>query len=537
MFSWKIKKSKAVVSFSSYTPKKFRNAQNRNLDGELSHEALSHKGQLFIITSTTNGTDAENRTSESGIAENILREVYYSYPSDDVVTCLKYAFHDANTLVNELSNDKDQKHQFGVKCTVLVLTDERGYIAQVGDNHVYRVTKDKLERLTSDDIWVGGKQSFALGLGAKINVHFNRYIALKAGDSYLLCTNPLTNVNHHLVRRIVLRNSPGDACRKVTELIQEKGHAEKINVQVVRVNFTPGQPIRPKAAFFNQKAWVPALVLFLLMLSATLVFYNNKDDLPEQAIEQAQAIQINDPPGFEKEDPPIEEIENNKIELTTPEPAQQIVEEEKPNIKPNESANPVAVKTKAPGPDPPILVSPSLSDQWNLKHLLESDYQIKDEKITFLATPNIKKALYQTTALSDFMVRLEARIRNDNAAGRFGVIVGYKAMQDSPYEIYYLLSLFKQKEFLLQKYSGFRKELVTRIPINFDSIQGNFQEIQLEVKCSGPFIELYANQKQVFRWHTGEELVSGQVGIFVSPETEVEILKFEIVKGVEFTQK
>ena len=64
MFSWKIKKRKAVVSFSSYTPKEFRNAQNRNLDGELSHEALSHKGQLFIIASTTNTKD-ENRTSES----------------------------------------------------------------------------------------------------------------------------------------------------------------------------------------------------------------------------------------------------------------------------------------------------------------------------------------------------------------------------------------------------------------------------------------------------------------------------------------
>ena len=89
----------------------------------------------------------------------------------------------------------------------------------------------------------------------------------------------------------------------------------------------------------------------------------------------------------------------------------------------------------------------------------------------------------------------------------------------------------------MQKYSGFRKELVTRIPINFDSIQGNFQDIHLEVKCSGPFIELHANQKQVFRWHTGEELVSGQVGIFVSPETEVEVSKFEIVKGTEFSRK
>ena len=110
-------------------------------------------------------------------------------------------------------------------------------------------------------------------------------------------------------------------------------------------------------------------------------------------------------------------------------------------------------------------------------------------------------------------------------------------MKVSPYEIYYLLSLFRQQEFLLQKYSGFRKELVTRIPINFDSLQEDFQDIQLEVKCSGPFIELHANQKQIFRWRTGEEIVTGQVGIFVSPETEVEVSKFEIVTGVKFTRK
>jgi len=66
MFSWKIKKSKAVVSFSSYTPKNFRNAQNRNLDGELSHETLSPKGQLFIIASTTNTKD-EKRIVPNGM--------------------------------------------------------------------------------------------------------------------------------------------------------------------------------------------------------------------------------------------------------------------------------------------------------------------------------------------------------------------------------------------------------------------------------------------------------------------------------------
>jgi len=537
MRSQKIKKNKAVVSFSSYTPKEFRSPQNRNDEGQLSQEALSNKGHLFIITSATNSTDTENRTSESGIAENILKEVYYSHPSDDVITCLKHAFHDANTLINELLNDKGKKQQFGVKCTALVVTNKRGYIAQVGDNHVYRVTKDKLERLTNDNILVGGKQSFALGLEAKINIHFNRYVALKAGDSYLLSTNGLTNVNHHLVRKIVVGNKPGHACRKVTELIQKKGHTGQINVQVVQVNFTPGQPIRPKRRSIDQRTWVPTLLLLLFALSATLVFYKNKDDLPEQEIAQAQAIQINDQAGFEKEEPPIEEIENNKIELTIPKPAQQIVEEEMLSIKPNKSANPVAVKTKAPEPDSPLPIAASLSDQWNLKNLRKFDYEIKDDKITFLATPNIKKALYRTTELKDFNIQIKARIKKNNASGRFGVIVGYRAMKGSPYEIYYLLSLFRQHEFLLQKYSGFRKELVTRIPINFDSLEEDFQDIQLEVKCSGPFIELHANQKQVFRWRTGEEIVMGQVGIFVSPETEVEVSKFEIVKGTEFSQK
>ncbi len=217
--------------------------------------------------------------------------------------------------------------------------------------------------------------------------------------------------------------------------------------------------------------------------------------------------------------------------------AQRIIAEEKSNIQTNESGNPVTGKMKTPEADPPDPVSPALDEQWNLKNLAKSDYKIEADKIIFLATPNIKKALYQTTVLSDFNVHMEARIRNNNAAGRFGIIVGYRTMKDSPYEIYYLLSLFRQQEFLLQKYSAFRKELVTRIPINFDSLGDGFQDIQLEVKCSGPFIELHANQKQVFRWNTGEELVSGQVGVFVSPETEVEVSKFEIAKGTEFSRK
>lgn len=530
------RKSKSIVSFSSYTYHKFQQPRTRKYDGELAREGLTHKGQLFIVARSINGHPEGNKASGGDIAVNIIKEVYYSYPSKDVITCLAHAFEDANTLVNELLHESSHKERFGIKCTAFVVTSDRGYIAQVGDNHVYRITENKIERLTSDTKIVGGRQSFTLGLEPKINVHFNRYIALRAGDSYLLSTDGLTKVNQTLIKKIVLSNTPSEACRKLVHLAKRERTKENIHIQIVRVNATPRKQISPKrrTALRSQRIWFSMSALFLLVFAATLTFYNFRGKSPTaQETTQPPPIQLKGVAQLNSA--PAEQIETANPEQSNLEPDQPVREKE--NKRNNTGRNRTFPNIRTPKPDEQKNVTKLVRDDWNLQHLKEFDYEIKEDKIVFLATPHIKKALYRSEPLKNFRVNVAARVRKNNTGGRFGIIVGYQTMENSPYEIYFLLSFFRQKEFLLQKYSSFRKELVTRIPVTFDSIQDEFQNIQLEVRCIGPFIELHANQKQVFRWRTGEDIVEGKVGVFVSPETEVEISKFEVTEGLEFSQK
>ncbi|MFQ5677707.1 MAG: hypothetical protein ACE5G1_17595, partial [bacterium] len=404
-----------------------------------------------------------------------------------------------------------------------------------------RITPQKIDRLTIDTNIVGGKKSFALGLESKINIHFNRYIALTAGDAYLLCTEELHDLEPDLVKQIVSHDSPHHAGQKLFDLVAEKSSKDTLDLQMITINLPLHQStggVSPRI-WPRKRIWLSATLLFLLTATTTLMLSDKrivheteakKPSPPPMSPSQTPQIVIENSPAklVEEDNPDSVIFAKIKAEQTAAKPSPKIARASKPLDQPAKQPSTTGKTTES-------IIEP-FSAMWNLQNLTEVDYRVSPEKIIFLPTPNLKKALYRSEPLSNFSINVEARIHN-TAAGRFGIMVGYRAMGNSPYEVYYLLSLFRQKEFLLQKYSGFRKELVTRIPIAREVLTNNYQTMKIKVTCSGPFIELTANQRQIFRWRTGEEVVKGNIGIFVSPDTEVELSRFEVSDSSDLTRK
>lgn len=636
---WLKKRHKAIISFSIYSHKRFQQPQNQDCDGQFPQEHLAAKGQLFVITNGINDRTESKEASEMVV--NTITQVYYSDPSQDIVTSLRQAFKDANTLVYEIFNHNNGPNQkLGISCTALVLTKDRVYVAHIGNNQAYRISRHRIEKLTSNTL-VGeipnqanttkkelrthpkrSKLSIALGLEESIHIEINRTIRFKAGDSYLLCTYGMASIDDQKIKNTVLSNTPTQACKKLIYLAGELGCGDNFNVQVIRIQSATLKPLQAKAIGMklisaHSMRWLGVALVLLLAVAA---LYKFRDKLPTQKVTLSNLLQLQNEGLSVKGSNTLElgEIENQNVtkmmtsastffqegKLDSALTTYQAVLSSSPGhraaiqginliaeayenkarlfhqnanyekalifyrkaaqLQPNnlELENMILESEKKlqnAAPSPGLLVddnkqgstnsgttrfiykNPSSFEsinlietrpttKWDFSHLSEEDYQVKKDKIIFRDSPNRKKALYRTE-FGDFSIRAHMEVLNDNLKGRYGMIVGYQTMNESPYETFYLFSVFGQKQFLLQKYSNFKKEIVISIPAEADSIN-NLRSTDLMVKCQGPYMILYANQRRL-RVCYGYENIKGRVGLYADPDLLVEFSEVEVTKATD----
>ncbi|MFQ5866172.1 MAG: tetratricopeptide repeat protein [bacterium] len=622
------KRRKTIISFSIYSHKRFQQPQKQDYDGQFPRDHLTSKGQIFVLASGING-HAEGRQA-SEMVVNIVNQIYYSDPSIDIVTSLRKAFKEVNTLLHELFNQNGRSQKLGISCTALVLTKERVCLAHIGDNRAYRITSRKIEKLTSSNALVGktqkrSKLNLALGLEPSVHIDINRTIPFKTDDSYLLCTHGLVNVDAQKIKDVVLSNTPKQACTKLIRYAAKSGCTDNVNIQVIRINSVPHKHswatrITPKLALTKRIRRLYAGLPLILGVAA-FVLYSANVKLPIQKVQLLELLHLQDGDVFVKQPNPFEQrmAENAKANMIaeanrlfhagkldsaltiyqavlqsgpmhlgtiygidqiaeayknqgdlfyqkayyekalefyqkaaqlqpTNEALEKRISESKKKFKPVTSSNNLAV-----GQDEHKINSDSSltsqfiaknfssvgrldilrglqSDEWNLQHLTKRDYEAKQDRIIFLDSPNIKKVLYRN-ALADFNMRANAEVSGNSLKGRYGIIVGYKTYDESPYETFYLFSVSGQKQLLLQKYSNFRKELIFSIPAEADSLN-NLRNIEFGVKCQGPYMILYANGKRL-RVCYGYETIKGRVGLYADPNIHVEFSKVEISKALD----
>lgn len=535
---WPQKEHKSIISFSCISHQRFQRPQNQDFYGKFQPENLSAKGQLFVVA---NGIDSHTETRKaSELAVNTIQQVYYSNPSEDVAASLKQAFLDANTLIHELFNDKHHKLSLGVSCTALVLTKDRVYIAHVGDNRAYRITHHKIERLT-----------------------INMDIPLKKGDCYFLCNRGLANVDDNLIKYVVLSNPPHQACKKLIGLANELGAKDDIDVQVIRINPVPVTPIWAKLISINTTSkskllWLSSALFILLVITAKFIFVGKPNN---------QAVERSNQNRFQKKSFSINQKNPSGQEGTNSEQAQavtgtifrinELVESSKEAsdsvpqkgysqeaLNANSTAgqlqantdelkfpkveNEKVFKSKNAIFDKIELIKGVYPDAWDFLHLTKDDLELKKDKIIFLNSPRKKIALYHVE-LTNFSFRVQAQVFSCNVKGRFGIIVGHTVTEESPFEPFYLVSVFGNKQFLFQKVSNFKKELIASVPAKLESMN-DLHAIQLKVICHGPNIIIYADQKRLYAW-TADERIKGQVGLYSDANLKVEFSNIRILKA------
>jgi len=213
---------------------------------------LSPKGQLFMVADGMGG-HAGGREA-SGLAVRLVPEAYFADPDENIAACLERAFAAANEQIYQRAKDSLEFHGMGTTCTALVLKDDRVYVAHLGDSRAYRITKSKIEQLTQDHTKVAEMLRLgiltreealhhpekshlyrALGIAATMPAEVSGAEPLRAGEHYLLCTDGIAKVELPEVKRIVLENSPPDACNQLIEEANKRGGSDNSTVQVIAI--------------------------------------------------------------------------------------------------------------------------------------------------------------------------------------------------------------------------------------------------------------------------------------------------------------
>ncbi|HZO38702.1 MAG TPA: Stp1/IreP family PP2C-type Ser/Thr phosphatase [Methylomirabilota bacterium] len=214
---------------------------------------LESRGRLFVVADGMGGHARGDVASR--IAVEALRDTYYeAQRSEPLPEALRVSVELANEAVYRESRLSAGDAQMGTTLTALVIRDRDAFLAHVGDSRAFLVRGRQIRQLTEDHSLVAelvrdGVLSSAeaehhpnahvilraLGIAEQVTVEVQGPLALRSGDTLVLCTDGLTRqVRPHEIRRLAQIRPPSRACERLVSLANERGGPDNITLQLIR---------------------------------------------------------------------------------------------------------------------------------------------------------------------------------------------------------------------------------------------------------------------------------------------------------------
>lgn len=218
-------------------------------------EADSRRG-VFMVADGMGGHAAGEVASEMAV-QIVSRQLLQldSVTAPDAAGRTAQAMRDANRAIYDRMLAENDKQGMGTTASVLVLSDDRYLIAQIGDSRIYMLRDGALTQVTKDHSYVQEQVDAGLltpeqaryhpysnvitrCVGAGEQVEPDLYSGeVKPGDVFLVASDGLTGMvdDRRLQQMLLVRSGPG---RIVDALIAEangRGGLDNITAIVVQV--------------------------------------------------------------------------------------------------------------------------------------------------------------------------------------------------------------------------------------------------------------------------------------------------------------
>jgi len=233
-------------------------------------KVLQSRGRLFVVADGMGGLARGDVASR--LAVETLRDTYYQAErSAPLPELLRVSVQMANEAVYRESRVAAGETPMGTTLTALVIREREAFLAHVGDSRAFLVRGREIRQLTEDHSLVAelvrdGVLSAteaehhpsahiilrALGLAEDVTFEVQGPLALRSGDTLVLCTDGLTRqVRPDEIRRLAESQPPRRACEGLVALANERGGPDNITLQLIWFGPRKFSP----AALLSRRVW------------------------------------------------------------------------------------------------------------------------------------------------------------------------------------------------------------------------------------------------------------------------------------------
>lgn len=174
---------------------------------------------------------------------------------------LNYAIQEAGHRIFERASQEATLKGMGTTTVVIYVAEDRVYLGNVGDSRGYLLRDGLFRQVTQDHSFVGEQVragvispeiakthrmrnviTRSVGFQAEVDADVLQK-TIKDGDTYLLCSDGLSNMVDDAEMKLILEsNPPAEACRKLVDVANAHGGDDNITAIVVAFKDVPDNP-------------------------------------------------------------------------------------------------------------------------------------------------------------------------------------------------------------------------------------------------------------------------------------------------------
>jgi len=215
---------------------------------------LAARGSVYLVCDGMGGHNAGQIASE--LAAKQFLHAYY-HLGGTAQEAARHAILQAHHYIAEMASKIPSRYGMGTTLTALILKQDEGILAHVGDSRCYRLREGVFEQLSRDHTLVARLVEQGVIPPEQAKYHPQRNVirqavgvadpseplepdietfALQAGDLYLLCSDGLTDMVDDAEIEAILRDEPPTrAAWRLVDRALANGGRDNITVALVRV--------------------------------------------------------------------------------------------------------------------------------------------------------------------------------------------------------------------------------------------------------------------------------------------------------------
>ena len=248
-------------------------------------------GHVFVVADGMGGHAVGEKASAKAVRDIPLTFTKH-VATEGPESAIRRAFNEANAGIYQIGTANPEFKGLGTTGVCLFLRQEGAWIGHVGDSRVYRIREGKVDQLTFDHSWVwemARRQGIdpdelgdfkrnviirSLGPEAEVEIDVEGPHPIEPGDTFLLCSDGLTNhVKTDEIGAVVNAFPPMEACEFLIELANLRGGSDNITCLIAQIprndgtSSPEGRPVQRKGIKSFLQWWGKKVTWPLTMLA------------------------------------------------------------------------------------------------------------------------------------------------------------------------------------------------------------------------------------------------------------------------------